>query len=491
MCTYDDCNEADQQYDSITDWVNHENKSHRQPEDSLLDSSETFSDPHSPGQIPRRNPSNSFRPQSLSVSDVWHETCPICPKTRPSVSHGALHLRKIASFALPRIIEPDEDVTFGEQESNIANIDDRDSITNNSTLEVADEDGMHENETTNHSVLWDSSTGISVATDQEFGQEDSQRFEWGLQQVSGSTGKGIDIEGYVTQLEPNDALSPRGKNSNSSPASENSPEASQNEIESGTKTGRLDPNYQVQPPRHGGNSFRDTIRSGLEPNEAQFRGKENDNSSPASDIPPERIHSDINFHSQDNISFFARITRLGPSYQAQPYRYGEHSFWRPPTIKTEYTMGSSNVFRWHSGNITHIVTNDPIHRSLDQVFDTATVFTQNPDTPHLLVVPFNATERHAFENPGGWRPLTFRHIRIGESNRAYSFISAHGDRQYIAARGSPHWMPQLLPRVYDYQTGSPRIQGGLIGSLPLLLALAAFSAPPHALEGVLTKCLRK
>lgn len=140
--------------------------------------------------------------------------------------------------------------------------------------------------------------------------------------------------------------------------------------------------------------------------------------------------------------------------------------------------------------MTAVAANDPVNRSLHQIHSAATIFTQNPDTPHLLVVPFDAQMTHAYENPGGWRPLVFHHFRINNTQRTYSAVSANGDRQHIAAPGSPHWMPQLLPRVYDYQTGSPRIQAGLIGSLPLLIALAAFSAPPAALVGVLTNCLR-
>ncbi|CAF9930660.1 hypothetical protein IMSHALPRED_008245 [Imshaugia aleurites] len=128
--------------------------------------------------------------------------------------------------------------------------------------------------------------------------------------------------------------------------------------------------------------------------------------------------------------------------------------------------------------------------SLGHTHSAATVFTQNPDTPHLLAVPFDAQSTHAYENNGGWRPLAFRHVRIGNTQRAYSAVTTYGDRQHIAARGSPHWMPQLLPSVYDFQTGSPRIQAGLIGSIPLLIALAAFSAPPAALGAVLTRCVR-
>ena len=50
-------------------------------------------------------------------------------------------------------------------------------------------------------------------------------------------------------------------------------------------------------------------------------------------------------------------------------------------------------------------------------------------------------------------------------------------------------MPQLLPKVYDLKTGPPRIQAGLVGSLPILLSLAAFSAPPPYLLGVFRNSL--
>ncbi len=137
--------------------------------------------------------------------------------------------------------------------------------------------------------------------------------------------------------------------------------------------------------------------------------------------------------------------------------------------------------------MTTVTASDPV---IGTIFGAATIFTQNPDTPHLLVVPFDAQETHAYQNNGGWKPLYFHHVRINNTQRTYSAVSAVGDRQHIAAPGLPHWMPQLLPKVYDFQTGSPKTQAGLIGSIPLLIALAAFSAPPHTLAAVLTNCLR-
>ena len=194
--------------------------------------------------------------------------------------------------------------------------------------------------------------------------------------------------------------------------------------------------------------------------------------------------------SRENLSFYVRIDPLEPNYQAQPIRHGPHNFWAPPNTTNGYNRRTGTLFRWMGGIMTSVAVNDPVARSLHNPHSAATVFTQNPDTPHLLVVPFDAQITHAYQNPGGWRPLVFHHIRIGNTQDTYSAVSVYGDRQHIAAPGSGHWMPQLLPRVYDYQAGSPRIQAGLIGSIPILIALAAFSAPPTALVGVLTNCVR-
>ena len=188
-------------------------------------------------------------------------------------------------------------------------------------------------------------------------------------------------------------------------------------------------------------------------------------------------------------SFYARIESLHPNYQAQQPRYAPHTFWWPPTIKTGYATRDSHWFHWKDGALTAVESQDPNLHSLHQTYSAATVFTHNPDTPHLLVVPFDARKTHVYQYPGGWGPLSFRHLRIGNTQRTYSAVLANGDQRHIAAPGSPHWMPQLLPRVYDYQAGSRRIQAGLVGSLPLLLALAAFSAPPAFLTGVITNCL--
>ena len=128
-------------------------------------------------------------------------------------------------------------------------------------------------------------------------------------------------------------------------------------------------------------------------------------------------------------SFYARIESVHPNYQAQQPLYGRHTFWSPPTIKTGYTSRDTHWFRWKDGVMTAVESQDPILHSMHQTYSSATVFTHNPDTPHLLVVPFDARKTHVYQYPGAWRPLVFRYLRISNTQRTYSAVLANGDRQ--------------------------------------------------------------
>ena len=119
----------------------------------------------------------------------------------------------------------------------------------------------------------------------------------------------------------------------------------------------------------------------------------------------------------------------------------------------------------------------------------ATVFTQNPDTPHILAVNFDAREINVADH-SQWRVLSFNHERVcPNSSRCYSSINILGRERHLAAPGSLAWVPQLIPQLYDFQpqaTSSSAVSAGLTGNLPILLALAAFSAPLESLVAVLT-----
>ena len=156
----------------------------------------------------------------------------------------------------------------------------------------------------------------------------------------------------------------------------------------------------------------------------------------------------------------------------------------PPTRPNGFADGpeSAILLRWEGGRVTVVPGNSSLQGPglNGNEYQTATVFTQRPDTPNLLVVPFDARTRNVL---GGWHCITFNHNRIGNSNRYYSYVSVRGAEQKIAAPGSQHWMGRLLPCWYDCENAEhvTRTQAGLIGELSLLFALAAFSVPPASL----------
>ena len=146
--------------------------------------------------------------------------------------------------------------------------------------------------------------------------------------------------------------------------------------------------------------------------------------------------------------------------------------------------------------MTQIAPNSTIGQLNPQNFDqhsVATVFTQMPDTPHLLAVNYDARAVDVSSQQVGWRQLSFNHRRINNTVRTYSYVRTLGDQGQIAAPGSPRWMPQLLPPIYNFQAhnaqGHPilstRENAGLTGQLTLLLSLAVFSAPRNNLTQVI------
>lgn len=132
------------------------------------------------------------------------------------------------------------------------------------------------------------------------------------------------------------------------------------------------------------------------------------------------------------------------------------------------------------------------------LFSEVTVFTQMPDTPNLLAVNFDAATINVSDRCQ-WRVLSFEHVPpIGSSGTNYSSVQVAGSERHLAAPGARHWVPQLLPTIYDYprtdhegrSLSASTTSAGLIGSLPLLLALAAFSGPENQLDSILTQSLQ-
>ncbi|KAI9729212.1 MAG: hypothetical protein M1834_007004 [Cirrosporium novae-zelandiae] len=116
VCTYEDCKEADLQYDSLRDWINHEYQHH------INISSLNGSPPES-----------------------FERECPFCLTKNISPSHVASHLQRIACFALPRAMSMEVGSEEGDSGSSNANRgsqepDDDDNFDGLSSLEIEVED---------------------------------------------------------------------------------------------------------------------------------------------------------------------------------------------------------------------------------------------------------------------------------------------------------------------------------------------------------------
>ncbi|KAL8847911.1 MAG: hypothetical protein Q9221_007042 [Calogaya cf. arnoldii] len=204
-------------------------------------------------------------------------------------------------------------------------------------------------------------------------------------------------------------------------------------------------------------------------------------------------------HIPSDISCLVLYEPLRPNYDKQPIRVGTdggNKFWAPPNRKNAYLRDrvGARLFRWKGGTMTDITAgNLNKQRSPHGV---ATIFTQWRDTNHLLAVTFDAEKKDVAEEYGGWKVLSFDHVRIpqpGTQPTYYSSVVVAGEQQQLAAPGSPTWTPQLLPTIYDYDP-KPNLpqpaSAGLIGNLPLLFALPAFSAQPDQLTNVLTSFMQ-
>lgn len=202
VCTYEDCTEADQQYDSIKDWVSHEVNTHR---DKKLQ-------PTSPGEQSSNDRGLSQPPKLLAPNDTCRPECPICLEKNPSFVH------------------------------------------------IGD---LNEDEIDDDWKEWDAKTPAGVAPIEKTRQEDVQRFEHALQQVNKSTRRELDMITFFAESELDNALLYQGESNNDGPASVTRQAGSPVPItlSGGNQTytnlsfyvqiDPLVPNYQEQPIRHG------------------------------------------------------------------------------------------------------------------------------------------------------------------------------------------------------------------------------------------------
>lgn len=122
ICTYEDCRNPGQLYDSRQDWVQHENSEHRKAWRCLEHSDQVFKklvtykrhlEEQHAGSISGEASLTRIIQASESASDIVDRACPICmtalDTARAMEGHIALHLEKFARFSLPRSVINDVD----------------------------------------------------------------------------------------------------------------------------------------------------------------------------------------------------------------------------------------------------------------------------------------------------------------------------------------------------------------------------------------------
>ncbi|KAL8753447.1 MAG: hypothetical protein Q9199_005044 [Rusavskia elegans] len=238
------------------------------------------------------------------------------------------------------------------------------------------------------------------------------------------------------------------------------------------------------------------------PSESDQYGTEADQKSDQYDTNADEKNDspdNLNFHISphlipSDLSCLVLYEPLAPDYTKQPIRLGR---WAPPNHRNAYLRDKdgARLFRWMGGRMTDITAPESGNGYTRTLYSVATVFTQWQDTNHLLAVTFDAEKMDVTEDNGGWKVLSFEHISQYGTQGTYSSVGVAGDQQQLAAPGSPAWMPQLLPTIYDYDYHpDPKlplpVSAGLIGNLPLLFVLPAFSAQPHHLSYVLTNFMQ-
>lgn len=197
-------------------------------------------------------------------------------------------------------------------------------------------------------------------------------------------------------------------------------------------------------------------------------------------------------------SFIVKIEEIRPN-QVHANRSLDHpqGFFLPPDRRNGYDTKSGHTFRYaYQNNVLQAAPSDAVNIQALEIYRSATIFSQATSTDHLLMVPFDARTRNVANHTHDWRSISFNH-KGRTSTSTYASLAFIGEKENLPAPLPPGWN-QLIPRPYRFPASdgdgntiqSTTSFGGLIGELPLLIALAAFSSVPNALSATLVNHTR-
>ena len=190
-------------------------------------------------------------------------------------------------------------------------------------------------------------------------------------------------------------------------------------------------------------------------------------------------------------SFLFRIEPIESIFDRDPPRLGGIYGWTPPRRHDLYLRHPGQFYRWQDGNVAPI-QDDPIFDSSSSwCYKSASIFTHGGQ---FLATPVDVTRPASYE----WSLslVGFHHIPSRESNtRLYSYLDFAGEFDHLAAPDLSYnnWTLNLFPNQLQRPSNQPNpgiISAGVIGCLPLLLSMAAFSGPAQFLQQVLLHSMR-
>ena len=123
ICTYKDCRDGDQQYDTFKQWVAHEEHSHRTGRQCAEHATEKVkSESEWRQHINDHHGGDIQAPQSINLEQnttdmAGTRQCPICPVVTATNEHVAVHLQQLALFALPKSTGLEDDTGSIDQDS--------------------------------------------------------------------------------------------------------------------------------------------------------------------------------------------------------------------------------------------------------------------------------------------------------------------------------------------------------------------------------------
>ena len=416
---------------------------------------------------------DTSRPPGLY--EACREQWPICDEEEPSFSHVAHHLRRIAAFAMPKSAISEDDIAPRSQDSRDANLEfDEDPAEGLSEFELEDiEDVTCQNQPPtslpqdhNQQYLTILGPNEQLRSRKQPNQPinttnlDFYRVLYEITLENNPPPPGIDLE-----AKPGDLVTVVGRSAQTGDTSES--------WLCRAHDGRLG----FLPRTH-----LELVRKGAQP---QAQVQDGETTATRTNLLSSNAVKQLDHSSQTGLSIRDYLSNL--DYDGSEQDSGQWS----EVISQQASISESLAPPSPEG---YDPSQPPDDRFTESQFqDTMKKQKVKPEKTALTQIT-GVGSRTVRENLSFYVRIEpkFIHRRVENSNKNayYSYISDQGAAQKIAAPALRTWMDQLLSRWYDCEARhASRTHAGLIGQLPLLFAIAAFSAPPKSL-GVLLSSMQ-